>query len=196
MIKQISKAWRWIRFGWPQPSGNETNANSIYNLGTFLVATGLIATVLLVWAQLWPIPYLDTNKDVSNLGVGLLWTYSALAFALLAFAWAFFYSFQTRKDLTPTTAIGLFVAAIIMTIANVGQSVFTTFCKVLSDRQIFEPLPLHDWFQTFIICWILVVLVFSILIVHKHIDRVILGIFIILSISGVAGVVAVLQALS
>jgi len=95
-------------------------------LGEFITAAGLLAAVLLVWAQLWVVTIADRNARF-----GLAWVYIAVALTLLALCWATFRPFFTSpsngsdEGCTSLLALGLFAAALEMAILQVFQSIVT-----------------------------------------------------------------------
>ena len=112
-------------------------------LTPFLVATGFLAAILLVWGQLWVSSY--PAEDVpETVYLGLIWTYLAVVVALAAFAWAGWS--WSREDFgkdfrVPDWPFGLLVATLIMAGINVGQSIISVAIKLIrEDVLITQPL--------------------------------------------------------
>lgn len=141
----------------------------IRNIRTFVTADALLAAILLVWAQLWIQPSLQLwgqhyNPACGNIGpwfdsfnnsigFGLAWTYFAVLLALSALAWAGWKTLATSESKTADTAIGLFLASLVMGLANVVQSFFMATFKLFTGRLVFESLVPDGlkWFLVLII---------------------------------------------
>jgi len=132
----------------------------IQKISTFLTADALLAAVLIVWAQIWIQPSVQLwtgwygkkqPEEVSNIlhafdfnvGLGLLWTYSAVFFALLALAWASWRTLKNPSDRVPTPAVALFMTSVTMAIVNVLGSIYSISNKLFSG--IWVPLSLPWW---------------------------------------------------
>ena len=108
----------------------------------FLVATGFLATILLVWAQSWVSIY-QPKRLPRTVGLGLIWTYLTVFVALVAFAFVgwdyskaeFEANFQVANWL-----VGLLVSVLIMTGINVGQSLFSAIRKFYEGEPVDQPL--------------------------------------------------------
>ena len=128
---------------------NEQNkANGIWKLSTFLTADALLAAVLLVWGQiwmqsalqLWAKYYRPENGGMedwffefnTSASAGFIFTYLPVLLLLIALAWAGWKSLtSSQKNRTPTFAIGLFMASLILGILNVMQSLLNVGIKLL-----------------------------------------------------------------
>ncbi len=114
------------------------------HLTPFLTATGFLAAILLVWAQSWINIYEPPWPETVYLG--LMWTYSAVIVAVLASALAILSWFRERtsinfKDFTVRGCpIALLVAAFIMTVIDVGQSLVSVTIKLYKPIQLDRPL--------------------------------------------------------
>lgn len=105
----------------------------------FLVATGFLATILLVWGQLWASAY--SGEMPGTVYLGLIWTFLAVTIALIAFALVGLSWLREgyKKNYTVKRwPLGLLVATLIMTGVNVGQSLVSVFIKFL------EKIPSND----------------------------------------------------
>lgn len=108
------------------------------DLRTFLIASSLLAAVLLVWAQLWE--RAPEGAESYAVGLGLSWTLLSVLLTLFAMAWAGFASLREREDdnskRVPNLSISLFGASIVMTIYNVGQSCLSIMAQTASGKDI------------------------------------------------------------
>ncbi len=104
-------------------------------LTTFFTATGFLAAFLLVWGQLWLNSYkTDTIPDTVYLG--LIWTFLGVTVALVAFAlagWSYFTSCRKQIFQVRGLPIGLLAATLIITGANVFQSLVSLAIKLVRE---------------------------------------------------------------
>jgi hypothetical protein len=138
----------------PNPAGLE-------KVSTFLTADALLATVALVWAQLWTHPSIDFFIDsyIHNTpqpsqtfdhyaGFGLVLSFFAVFFAISALALAGWMSLYKNTDKTPGLSIGLFSNAVIATAMLVFQSATGVLKKRLDSNNyssIYLPLKVPSW---------------------------------------------------
>ncbi len=125
-------------------------------LGSFLTATALLIAILTFWIQLWEstrkMYKLKTNswrrddkeEEVNREfipGLGVVWTYIAILFALAAFAIAGWVCFiQKNSNNIPPQAIACLATAFFMTVLNVLGSLGSTFfLKLLPGKSLSEP---------------------------------------------------------
>jgi hypothetical protein len=113
-----------------------------------ITAEALLATVLLVWAQLWAQSYVSTgllptlrptvtwNVLLPTAEFGLVWTYAAVLSALTALGTtALCLALPNRATAEegnvrlPDVAVGLFAAGLQMSVLNVGQSAVSAFVR-------------------------------------------------------------------
>jgi hypothetical protein len=135
----------------------------LHNLRIFITADALLA-VIMSWAQLWIQPYnqmwgtwyakQDTGavpdlllKLKITLGIGLTWTYGAIFLALLALLWIVVMHIRNKLEETPDISLGLFIAALIMSILEVGQSAFNSALKTFLPSATFPAITtgVHLW---------------------------------------------------
>lgn len=106
-------------------------------LTPFLTAAGFLAAILLVWAQSWINAYEPPWPETVYLG--LMWTYSAVIVAVLASALAILSWFRERTSINfkyftvQGCPIALLVAAFIMTVMDVGQSLVSVIMKPIKN---------------------------------------------------------------
>ena len=141
-------------------SEQNDKVRGIRKLNTFITANALLIVVLLVWAQLWIQPSVQLwvreygkgnpagilNVFNLNVGIGLAWTYLAVLLALIALAWVGWRSLTAQICETPSPAIGLFAASLVMAILDVGQSFISVSIKAWRNLQIYEPIELPAFF--------------------------------------------------
>jgi len=113
----------------------------------FLTASGVLIGVLLVWAQLWASSYAERDDQSWmvrlahaqkkerpwTVELGLVWTYVSVLLAMLSFAGGG-YSYFTQGHNVPPAAMGLFIAAFLMTILNVAQSLISNLYKLVKKK--------------------------------------------------------------
>ena len=162
----------------------EEEIRGIRKISTFVTADALLAAVLMVWAQLWIQPSVrlwaawygkEQPEEVSkvlqtfdwNVGVGLIWTYTAVFLALLALVWVGYSTLRTLSDKVPATAVGFFMASVIMALINVSQSIYSVAKKLLSGSSIWEPLSLPSWWLYLEMAAVLGIVGFSMWFAHK-----------------------------
>jgi len=124
----------------PSQQGKPSHAGM--PLTPFLTAAGLIAAILLVWAQLWISAYTPGVIPLSA-GLGLLWTYIAVIVALTAFAWAGWSWLKqggSEKFQVTGWPLALLVAAVIMTAVDVCLSVASVAFKLFAGKSLSEQL--------------------------------------------------------
>jgi len=96
----------------------------------FVTATGFLAAILLVWAELWVGIYKPHLPETVSLG--LIWTYLAVILALTASGRAVYSWLGSRTKAifkVEGLSIGLLVATFIMTLVDVGQSLCSVVIK-------------------------------------------------------------------
>ena len=110
-------------------------------MNIFLTASGVLIGVLLVWAQLWASSYpkRDDNHRPWTVELGLVWTYVSVLLAMLSFGWSGYYYFTQRYDVPPV-AMGLFIAAFLMTVLNVAQSLVSNLYKLIKGEPLADKL--------------------------------------------------------
>jgi len=113
----------------------------------FLVATGFLATILLVWGQLWASVYSGILPEsgilLGTVYLGQIWTFLAVTLAVIAFALVVFsWSREDYKEkyTVGKWPIGLLVTTLIMTGVNVGQSLVSVFIKFIKGISLSKPL--------------------------------------------------------
>jgi hypothetical protein len=151
-----------------EKNNTDKGPKGLRNIRTFITADALLAAVLLVWAQTWARPSLelwsryyqpgcgnvpsDLDSFNTSAGSGLVFTYAAVALAILALAWAGWRSLENHKKDTPTapTALGLFSAALLFGLLNILQSMVSVGAKLIKSEWIYgtyAPLDVPSW------CW-------------------------------------------
>ena len=105
-------------------------------LTSFFTATGFLAAILLVWGQLWANSY-KTNTIPDTVCLGLIWTFLGVTVALVAFALAG-WSWNTKRRPADFRVeglpLGLLIAVLIMTAANVFQSLVSLVIKLVREE--------------------------------------------------------------
>ncbi len=112
-------------------------------LAGFIAATGIVAGVLVVWAQLWGSTasgYADRNEPTSTAEVGLAVSYLGALASLLALVLAIV-SLMKGKQVIPVFALWLFGFALLLTLMQVLQSLFSVTLR-LQGEQMLGPTPL------------------------------------------------------
>lgn len=128
----------------------------LYNLRTFITAAALVATVQGLWAQFWSkfpdtaskagASGLDFTSDFAT-GLGIVWTLVGILLAILAILFAFWKSLdyslkeddnKNRANITPHLSLGLFGASLVMSVANISQSIITASLKSLCGIPLYE----------------------------------------------------------
>ena len=92
-------------------------------------------------------------------------TYFAVFLALLAMAYAVGKTLATPENTTPDTAIGLFVASLVMGLITVAQSIFSVSIKLFGGKLIYKPLN-FEWGRWFLFM-IIPIIVLSICGAHR-----------------------------
>ena len=88
--------------------------------------------------------------------------------ALLALVWVGWCTLRIPSDKVPATAIGLFMASVVMTLINVFQSICSIAKKAfLCDYSIYEPLLLPWWSLYPGVALALVIVTLSVWCAHK-----------------------------
>ncbi len=106
----------------------------------FLLASGFLITILLVWSSLWitvgQIYSANNVENLSTVGFGVVSIYWALLFLIIAFALTIF-KHKVGKFAILSIGVGLTI-----TVLEVLQSLITTIWKLVTDVEFWKPLPI------------------------------------------------------
>lgn len=112
---------------------------------TYLVAAGFLSAISLVWAQLWVQLSGQSNSAIriqeEALLLGLAWAYASIFLALLGSLLAALDNIRNQIRMVGTWALGLLAYAALMVLANVSQSILSSFTRLLWDKSLAELIP-------------------------------------------------------
>lgn len=114
-------------------------------LAGFIMATGIVTGILVVWAQLWngtASDYASRDEPTSTAEVGLAISYLG-ALASLAALTIVIISLIKGNEEIPILALGLFAFALFLTFLEVLQSLISVTLRLRGER-ILGPTP---WFK-------------------------------------------------
>lgn len=106
-------------------------------LSAFLAASGILTAILVVWAQLWVNSYVGQKDVPYSKSMGTSWTFLAVLFAFLGFAWA---GLQGLDD--PNTwhlnfvPLWMFLNAAGMTLINIAVSFLSSSAEVATGKSL------------------------------------------------------------
>ena len=108
--------------------------------GNFLTATGILMTLLFVWAQLWvSAAQAEGYKgNTLTLGYGLAWIFEAIFVSAIAFLWTLW------TDEVSSIAKKLVLFALLLAVIEVAASLFGVWMKMFADGSILRPLEDGD----------------------------------------------------